>query len=168
MPTTFSLKLNSDNMFFKLSLLAILISLSFLTSGFETVFALNFESADLIASTLTDQGQLDPILKPEGLVNYEPVNPGEGTAIEDRIALNIILYVGRLVSRVLVFLGVITIVFLIIAGSNYILAFGKEERINKGKRGVFWALVGFIVVLFSYTIVQAVIQVILTWNIAQV
>lgn len=106
--------------------------------------------------------QLDENLRPENLPSYEL--PDEGTVDdnpETRATQSVILFVGSIVTQVLLFTGSIAIIFLIISGARYIFAFGKDEQIEKGKRGVFWSLMGLIIILLSYAIVQGVLQVIL-------
>jgi hypothetical protein len=58
-------------------------------------------------------------------------------------------------------MGSVAVIFIVIAGGNYIFAFGKDERIERGKRGIFWSLMGLITILFSYAIVQGIISVLL-------
>lgn len=99
-----------------------------------------------------------------------PGNLPEPVVVEDAInaenpetaaTQTLILFVGRLMSQILVYAGIVAVIFLIVAGANYILAFGKDERIEKGKRGVFWAVMGLFAILFSYAIVQGIIAVVL-------
>ncbi len=104
--------------------------------------------------------QLDPTFKADNLPGaaeiqtaLDPNNPQSAST------QTVIVFVGKLLSRALVFAGTLTIVFLIIAGSDYILAFGKDERIERGKRAMFWAIMGLVVIMASYAIVQAVLQV---------
>ncbi len=106
--------------------------------------------------------QLDEGLRPSNLPSFE-VAP-EGTTDdnpETRATQTLILFIGNLVSQVLLFVGAITIIFVIIAGANYIFSFGKSERIEKGKRGMFWSIAGLLIILLSYAIVQGIIQIIL-------
>jgi len=88
---------------------------------------------------------------------------GVGTDANPEIAATqtAILYVGNLLSQVLLFTASIAIIFIVIAGANYVFSLGKEERIEKGKQGIFWSLMGLIIILFSYSIVQGVISIIL-------
>ncbi|MBT7703651.1 hypothetical protein HN748_05440, partial [Candidatus Peregrinibacteria bacterium] len=55
--------------------------------------------------------------------------------------------------------GILAVFFIIMSGFNYIKAFGKEEEIQKAKKGMTWAIVGLIVVILSYAIVQNVIRI---------
>lgn len=103
-------------------------------------------------------GYLQPDNLPAGTAAQEATDPNHP---ETAATQTLILYVGKMVSQVLLFMASIAIVFIILAGANYILAFGKDERIERGKRGIFWSLMGLIVILFSYAIVQGIISVIL-------
>lgn len=106
--------------------------------------------------------QLDNNFRPSNLPTFNVVEEGTvDSNPETRATQTIILFAGNIVSKILLFAGAITIVFLIIAGGNYIFAFGKDERIEKGKLGVTWSLVGLVVILMSYAIVQGIIQIIL-------
>jgi hypothetical protein len=116
----------------------------------------------LFGSNLIGAVQLPSDLKPANIPDIEIEEANDGDNPESAATQTLILFVGRLLSRVLVWAGVVAVVFLIVAGTNYILAFGKDERIEKGKRGVFWTLLGLLIILLAYAIVQAVIQVVLS------
>ncbi len=106
--------------------------------------------------------QLNDTLRPSNLPDPIEIEDALTDANPETAATQtVILFVGRLMSRVLVYAGVVAVAFLVVAGANYILAFGKDERIEKGKRGIFWAVMGLIVIMFSYALVQAVISIIL-------
>lgn len=104
---------------------------------------------------------LDDEFKPDNLPGIEVVDPVSEDMPETAATQTLILYVGNLVSKILVFAGSISIIFLIASGANYIFAFGKDERLEKGKRGMFWAIGGLFVILLSYAIVQGVIRLLL-------
>lgn len=104
---------------------------------------------------------LPDYLRPDALPESTVADPIDDEHPETAATQTLILFVGNMVSQVLVFMGSIAIFFLVLAGANYILAFGKDERIERGKRGIFWSLVGLLIILFSYAIVQGVISVIL-------
>ena len=105
--------------------------------------------------------QLDDNLRPNNLPTFEAQEAVNSDTPESAATQTLIMFVGNLISQALLFVGALTIIFLIVAGTNYIFAMGKDERIEKGKRGIFWALVGLLVVMLSYAIVQGVLQIIL-------
>jgi hypothetical protein len=104
---------------------------------------------------------LDNSLKPDNLPGIEVVDPINNDMPETAATQTLILFVGNLVSKVLLFAGSVSIIFLIASGANYIFAFGKDERLEKGKRGMFWAIAGLLVILLSYAIVQGIIKLLL-------
>lgn len=104
--------------------------------------------------------QLDDNFRPNNLPTMD-AEEAVGDNPETAATNTLIMFVGNIISQVLLFTGALTIIFLIIAGVNYILAYGKDERIEKGKRGMFWSLVGLIVILLSYAIVQGILQIVL-------
>lgn len=105
--------------------------------------------------------QLPDSLRPDNLPDFDTAEATDEDHPETAATQTVILFVGRMVSQVLLFMATISIFFVVLAGSNYILAFGKEERIGRAKRGVFWAIAGLFIILLSYSIVQGVISIIL-------
>lgn len=111
--------------------------------------------------------QLDDSLRPPNLPSFSDItsqameDAQEGQAGEVTATTATILFVGNLLSQILVFVGSLTIIFLIVSGVNYILAFGKDERIERGKRGIFWSLMGLLIVLVSYAAVKGMISLLL-------
>ncbi|MBU0982213.1 hypothetical protein KKC94_05995 [Patescibacteria group bacterium] len=104
---------------------------------------------------------LDDSMRPNNLPGFTAVEVDENAAPETAATRTLIVYVGNIVSQVLLFAGAIIIFFLIIAGSDYILAFGKDERIERGKRGIFWAILGLVIIMLSYAIVRGLIGIVL-------
>gem|GEM_PF-1784242 len=56
-------------------------------------------------------------------------------------------------------LGGITIIALMIAGIQYLTAFGDDTKIDNAKKNIIYALVGLLIAMFSYTIVRIVSEV---------
>lgn len=105
--------------------------------------------------------QLPDYLKPDNLPGSVAAEATSEDHPETAATQTLILYVGKLVSQVLLFMASIAIIFIIIAGGNYIFAFGKDDRIERGKRGIFWSMMGLITILFSYAIVQGIISILI-------
>jgi hypothetical protein len=118
--------------------------------------------ADAFALTLDDAG----VPKPDNLPDFESVTGIESVEATDEnnpetiATQTLILFVGNIVSKVLLFASSVAIAFLIYAGANYIFAFGKDERIERGKRGMVWSLVGLLTILLSYAIIRGIITII--------
>lgn len=105
--------------------------------------------------------QIPDTLRPDNLPDWDVAAATDPDHPETAATQTVILFVGNMVSQVLLFMATIAIVFVIFSGANYIFAFGKDERIERGKRGLFWSLAGLVIVLLSYSIVQGVISIIL-------
>lgn len=105
--------------------------------------------------------QLEDDFRPSNLPTMEVEDAVNDDNPETAATQTLIMFVGNIISQVLLFAGALTIIFVIWAGINYILAFGKDERIEKGKRGIVWSLVGLVLILLSYAIVQGILQIIL-------
>ena len=127
----------------------------------KILLSLGLLSTLTLASPAMAYIQLPGYLQPSNLPGSTVAEPIDEDHPETAATQTLILYVGNLVSQVLLFMGSVAVVFVILAGANYILAFGKDERIERGKRGIFWSLMGLITILFSYAIVQGVISIIL-------
>lgn len=56
------------------------------------------------------------------------------------------------------FIGALTLLFLIIAGVRFLVAYGNEDSITKAKEQVIYALVGFVVAILAYTLVTAIVN----------
>lgn len=130
---------------------------------FRRVFVTMLAASCLWLGTLNASAliQLDNTLKPDGIADL-PVEEeiAEGDTAETFATRQIVLFVGGIVNRVLLFAGSVAIIFLIVAGAQYIFAFGKDERVEKGKRGMTWSVIGLLVILLSYAIVQGIIKII--------
>lgn len=105
--------------------------------------------------------QLDEGIRPSNLPTYEMAEETTSENPETAATQSAIMFVGNLISQVLLFMGAVAVIFLTIAGMNYIFAFGKDERINKAKNGVFYTLFGLIIILLSYAITQGILQIVL-------
>lgn len=129
-------------------------------------FLLGLFTFTLLTSGASAALQLDDTLKPQNLPGLEVQDAISDENPETAATQTLAIYVGGIISKVLLYSGAITVIFLIVSGSQYILAFGKDEKIEKGKRGVFWSLIGLLLIMFSYAIVQGVIQILLTLDAA--
>jgi hypothetical protein len=62
--------------------------------------------------------------------------------------------VTNLINYFLGFLGLIAVAFLIYAGVLMITAGGDEEKVGKARQIITYAVIGIVIILLSYTIVQ--------------
>ena len=60
-------------------------------------------------------------------------------------------------NTVLLLVGVVAVLFLIIGGFQYIASGGNPEQVNKAKNTIFYAIIGIVVALLAYVVVQFVV-----------
>ena len=60
----------------------------------------------------------------------------------------------KILNYFLTFLGLIGVVGVIYSGGSMVAAMGNEEQFEKGKKGIGYMIVGIIVILLSYAIVN--------------
>jgi type IV secretory pathway VirB2 component (pilin) len=63
----------------------------------------------------------------------------------------------RIVDYILGFLGFVAVVMVIYGGFLYVTAAGENEKIEKGKKIILYAVVGIIIILLSYAIISTVL-----------
>lgn len=64
--------------------------------------------------------------------------------------------VSSLVGAVLGIAGVVAIIFIIIGGYKYVVSQGNPQEVQKAKETIIYALVGLVIVMMAFTIVQFV------------
>ncbi len=111
------------------------------------------------AAYAVDQ-DLRPDYAPQGYMEvYENNENNPSANFSDRSITYIVADVAVVLLQIS---GILAVFFIILSGFNYIKAFGQEEEIQKAKKGMTWAIIGLIVVILSYAIVQNVIRITLT------
>ncbi len=63
----------------------------------------------------------------------------------------------RIVGYILGFLGFIAVVMIIYGGFLYISAAGKEDKIGTAKKIILYSVIGIVIILLSYAIVNTVL-----------
>lgn len=67
-------------------------------------------------------------------------------------------FIVNVTNFVLGFLGLAAVVVVIYGGILYVTAAGEQERADKGKKSVMYAMIGIVIILASYALVNTVIQ----------
>lgn len=62
-----------------------------------------------------------------------------------------------IVNYVLTFLGVIAVLMIIYGGMLYVTAAGQQEKVDKGKKILMYTIIGIIIIMLSFVIVNAVL-----------
>jgi len=107
-----------------------------------TIFTLSMSTQCVLAQTAGTGGQT------AGTVSLE--NPLTGTSDEP----NINLIIGKAINGVLGVVGSIALVMVIYGGLTWMLAAGNQQRVQKGKDILIWAVVGLVVIFSAYALVR--------------
>lgn len=62
----------------------------------------------------------------------------------------------KVINWMLGLVGFIALIALITGGGRMIMDFGNEEQVKKGKTTILWAVIGLLVVILSYAIINIV------------
>ena len=82
-------------------------------------------------------------------------DPGEDGIYE---IADIIDILGSVLQVLFTFAAVIAVIYIIIGGYHYVTAYGNPETAEKGKQTLTWAIIGLVIVILAFVIVQFV------WN----
>lgn len=63
----------------------------------------------------------------------------------------------RMVNYFLTFLGVLAVIMIIYGGVTYVTAAGKDEALGNAKKIIMYALVGIVIVLLSFALVNTIL-----------
>jgi glucose uptake protein GlcU len=66
--------------------------------------------------------------------------------------------IKNIISLLLFVLGVICVIVIIVAGIQYAVAAGDSNQITRAKNSILYAIVGLVIALLAYTIVNFVID----------
>jgi len=64
----------------------------------------------------------------------------------------------RIVNFALGFLGIVAVIMIIYGGVTYVTAAGADEQIGNAKKIILYSVVGIIIILLSFAIVNTVLQ----------
>jgi hypothetical protein len=81
--------------------------------------------------------------------------PGPTGDAADRASLTSSI-LPRIAVGIIGFAGAVALVFLIIGGVRYATAYGEDEAVEKAKKQVMYAIIGFFLAILSYTIVTII------------
>lgn len=67
-------------------------------------------------------------------------------------------FIKRVVNLLLFILGIIAVIVIIIAGIMYAVSAGDSSAVTKAKNAILYAIIGLVVALLSYAIVNLVVD----------
>lgn len=65
----------------------------------------------------------------------------------------------KIVNYFLGFLGLVAVIMIIYGGFTYVTAAGKQEAVDSAKKTILYALIGIVIILLSFAIVNTVVGV---------
>jgi len=71
---------------------------------------------------------------------------------------NPIQFIGAIISLMLTIAGAIAVVFVIIGGFMYVTSAGNEEQAEKGRKTLTNAIIGVVIVILAYVIVNVTVN----------
>ncbi|HCW32792.1 MAG: hypothetical protein UT55_C0068G0004 [Candidatus Peregrinibacteria bacterium GW2011_GWE2_39_6] len=123
------------------------------------IWLLLFLSPCLVQAATSIPSDLRPGYAPQGFEELYGGNSDPAQNFDDRSVTYILADIAVVLLQIA---GVLTVYFIITNGFNYVKAFGQEEEIQKAKKGLTWAIIGLLVVLMSYAIVQNILKITLS------
>ncbi len=78
----------------------------------------------------------------------DPNNPGGGDLRE---------VITRMLNYFLTFLGLLAVIMVIYGGVTYVTSAGNDEAVGNAKKIIMYALIGIIVIMLSFVLVNAII-----------
>lgn len=92
---------------------------------------------------------------------FRPDNLPAGTALKDApVETKITIIINFAINLILYASGSLAVFFLILGGIRYIASIGNQERMDGAKKTIQYALLGLVVVIFSYAIITNIIDLI--------
>ena len=73
---------------------------------------------------------------------------------EDFTPEDVAVFLKDIVTQILLYSAIIAVIMIVWGGLKIITSGGNEEQVSSGKNIVKWALIGLIVITFSYTLVN--------------
>ncbi|MBU0667941.1 pilin [Patescibacteria group bacterium] len=105
-------------------------------------------------NNLIAQVKLDTSYKPEYAVS---ITPPSGSHVPTSTA-NIIL---QMIAGSLIYAaGPLAVFMLAIGGLRYVVSHGDQNQMESAKKTIMWAIIGLVVIIVSFAIVQSVIMII--------
>lgn len=91
------------------------------------------------------------VFAPSALAQTNPLGP---LPIDSPTPLTIEELVRRIVNIMLYIIGIISVIMIIFAGIKYATSTGSQEKVTSAKNTLLYAIVGLVVAIFAYAIVN--------------
>lgn len=125
-----------------------------------TIFALTIISGLFAHPALAAYGIPDEY-KPSNIAESWSAQQEEMTDEQKYNTTSITYILADLVSGLLAIIGIAAVYFLVSNSLKYATSMGQQDKIDKAKKGITWAIVGLMAVLISYILVRFIIKILL-------
>lgn len=142
----------------KFRFISLVVVLSFLVVPMTNVFAITSTSCDP-GSILNSDGSLNPGCMPNGVIVSPIQGPAPAGGGAEFYSLSNIIPV-LLNKNVLPFLALLSVIMLVYAGFRLSTSLGEEKGFSDAKEAVQHIVIGFLVAVFSYAIIVALVRLI--------
>jgi hypothetical protein len=140
-----------------LKLALAILTLTVWTAGLSTAMAVPLDNHNLMTRVV-----LDPNLKPDNspgvIIGTKTLQAAGAEAAFGNYVLQIIA--GGLITVA----APVAIIIIAISGLIAVVSHGDQALIDKARKTLTWAIIGLIVIIFSWVIVKAVISVVISAN----
>ena len=86
------------------------------------------------------------------------VNAARGSGVPTNFANGEGSFISKLINILLYAIGVVSVVMLIFGGFRYVISGGQKEAVTAAKNTILYAIVGLLVAIFAYAIVDFVVS----------
>ncbi len=99
--------------------------------------------------------QFIPAFAQGGLISPtdQPGRLAEATGGQDSLRQLVLTFLNFFLG----FLGLISVIMIIYGGVLYVTAAGEQEKVDKGKKIIMYAIVGIVIILLAFAIVSTVL-----------
>lgn len=120
-------------------------TIAWLKQGLATLLITLCAVSTFSFATVHGQGLIDP--------NDAPDKISEATGGEGSLKT----LTKSFLDFILGFLGFIAVVMIIYGGFLYVTAAGEQDKVDKGKKIIMYALIGIVIIMFSFVIVNTLL-----------
>ncbi len=111
------------------------------------------QTGDRSSDSVTQIGTCASLVEGVDTLNGDLINPLSGST--DVVKTTEV--VARVVRWIFAIVGALALLMFIIGGTFWIVSFGNETRITKGRQIIIWASVGLLLIFSSYAIINFVL-----------
>lgn len=86
------------------------------------------------------------------------INDARGDGVPTNLTNGDSSLVKKIINIMLYFIGILAVVMLIFGGFRYVVSSGNKDAVTSAKNTILYAVIGLLVALFAYAIIQFVLN----------